>query len=439
MNTGQKSTMNKTGLFKLSFAIACWALSAFQGLQAQTSAPFLNTGAGARAVGMGESFTAVADDLSALQYNPAGLGPIAGSQLFLGSEISLSSTLYETAGMVLPIRTGALAFGLGYVKYPSLDLGALGSAIPYDVDARAGYGFPIAENLYLGMSSEWIRQQVASSIYTSLFWSFGFLSKPSESLSFGLALQNAGIGTQGYDSLAALSAGAAYRLPLDPEHTSSLLMSTQANLSFEGASQLNAGLECALADKYFLRAGYANDLRDQGLGWKKGLSLGGGVKIKDFRVDYSYSFEGSLGNVQNISLTAYFPPDPKPAPEAVSRVVPATIYVHDTVTAAPTAVPRVTPTSENDKKPVMLKFKVDSQENMTAVQLFDLAEKKSGQRLRKEALELYAKAVEKDPRFEKAWEKLGKLYLDESVKSYKRLLQLDPQNKTAKEWLDRLK
>jgi len=342
--------------------------------------------------------------------------------------------------MVLPIKTGTLGFGLGYVKYPSVDLGgAQGIAIPYDVDARAGYGFTISEDLYLGMSSEWIRQQVGPSVQTSLFWSFGLLSRPSQGLSFGVALENAGIGTRGYDSLAALSAGAAYRLHLNPEHSSSLLMATQANLSFDGASQLNAGMECALADKYFFRAGYAADIRDQGYGWKKGLSFGGGVKITDFRLDYSYSFEGSLGNVQNVSLTAYFPPDRKPTPEAVSGAAPVTVYVHDTVIATPTAIPQVASSSKEDKKPVMLKFKVDSRANMSASQLFDLAEKKSDQGLRKDALELYVKAVEKDPRFEKGWEKLGKLYLDESVESYKRLLQLDPQNKTAKEWLDRLK
>ena len=38
-----------------------------------SAAQFLNLGFGARALGMGEAYTAVADDISCVYYNPAGL------------------------------------------------------------------------------------------------------------------------------------------------------------------------------------------------------------------------------------------------------------------------------------------------------------------------------------------------------------------------------
>ena len=40
-------------------------------------APFLSRGGGARVVGMGEAFTAVADDSSAVSLNPGGIGQIS--------------------------------------------------------------------------------------------------------------------------------------------------------------------------------------------------------------------------------------------------------------------------------------------------------------------------------------------------------------------------
>ena len=40
---------------------------------ATTSAAFLEIGAGARSIGMGSAFTAVADDPSTLYWNPAGI------------------------------------------------------------------------------------------------------------------------------------------------------------------------------------------------------------------------------------------------------------------------------------------------------------------------------------------------------------------------------
>ena len=45
-----------------------------------SAAQFLKLGFGARALGMGESFVAVADDISSVYYNPAGLALKAGAR-----------------------------------------------------------------------------------------------------------------------------------------------------------------------------------------------------------------------------------------------------------------------------------------------------------------------------------------------------------------------
>jgi hypothetical protein len=45
------------------------------------------------------------------------------------------------------------------------------------------------------------------------------------------------------------------------------------------------------------------------------------------------------------------------------------------------------------------------------------------------------KAVEKDPHFQKAWDRLGRLYFDKSLESYRKLLELNPQNERLREWL----
>src|SRR5690242_7057886 len=73
--------LTRKGLFQALLGLFC--LAAVGSLQAQTLSsnsstafPILSVGMGPRAVGMGESFTAVADDLSAIHYNPAGLAQI---------------------------------------------------------------------------------------------------------------------------------------------------------------------------------------------------------------------------------------------------------------------------------------------------------------------------------------------------------------------------
>ncbi len=96
-----------------------------------------NTGIGARAVSMGEAFTAVADDYSALYYNPAGMTQLSRSELGLNLDYRLranatsliggigSRRAVETArlgaiSMVLTSGNG-IAFGLGYYSPTSFD------------------------------------------------------------------------------------------------------------------------------------------------------------------------------------------------------------------------------------------------------------------------------------------------------------------------------
>jgi hypothetical protein len=104
--------------------------------------PFLwghHWGVGARAVGMGGAFTGVADDYSALYYNPAGLGQLKTLEAhgtfshlsmtdratFLGVETSESSsyTKLNAIGIGVPVPTsrGSLVFGFGYHNVRDFD------------------------------------------------------------------------------------------------------------------------------------------------------------------------------------------------------------------------------------------------------------------------------------------------------------------------------
>ncbi|MBN1541048.1 hypothetical protein JW992_02805, partial [candidate division KSB1 bacterium] len=97
------------------------------------------TGVGARAMGMGGAFVGIADDYSAIYWNPAGLGQIrrmefnigfshnvvGNTGLFLGNEMEndRSYTRLNSLGLVFPVPTyrGSLVFGVGYNKYRDYD------------------------------------------------------------------------------------------------------------------------------------------------------------------------------------------------------------------------------------------------------------------------------------------------------------------------------
>ncbi len=117
-------------------------------------------GVGARAIGLGGAFTGIADDYSAIYWNPAGLGQMRRMEMnigfshnsfnadadFLGGINSSKDTFtrLNSLGFVFPIPTyqGSLVFGVGYQKVrdynQSLDMGGLvldpnGTAFPWYV------------------------------------------------------------------------------------------------------------------------------------------------------------------------------------------------------------------------------------------------------------------------------------------------------------------
>ncbi|MCK5738648.1 UPF0164 family protein, partial [bacterium] len=76
-----------------------------------SAASFLEIGVGARALGMGGAFVGIADDASALYWNPGGLPEIPRPEfIFMHSEW-LADMDYDYLGLVLPLG-GAGSFGL---------------------------------------------------------------------------------------------------------------------------------------------------------------------------------------------------------------------------------------------------------------------------------------------------------------------------------------
>lgn len=415
-----------------------------------TAFPALSMGLGARAVGMGGSFTAVADDLSAVYYNPAGLAQIPQPEIGLTHNSYLGDGFFDNLDGLYPCGTaGTLALGLNYLNYGSIDQrdnagNQVGTYTPFDMGVEGAFGFSLDSTTFLGLSSQWVQQNIAGTVYSALMWDVGTLLKPSDLFSLGLDLKNLGVDSGGGNLPAELLWGAAYRLSLAEKDSHLLLISAGGNLVFRGVSTLNAGFEYGFEKSCFLRAGYEQDLQDNQLDGLQGLNFGAGVRLGQFQFDYSFSFEGDLGNIQRFSLSFFFAP-PAKAIAASGGLSPASVLMPPLIPGLPfpelgqassasSTAPSVS--IHPDNKPVLLRFEVTSEDSLTAQQLFDQAERKLRLGLKKEALDLYLKALDKNPNDEKAWNRLGRLYFDLSLDSYRKALQLDPQNDLLREWLN---
>src|SRR5665213_1549488 len=90
-------------------AVLVAALAAFSPLRLRAygaagavAAPYLELPMGARGTAMGEAFSGIADDVSALYYNPAGLTALTSAQLELMHLQGFGGVNYENLGLAVP-------------------------------------------------------------------------------------------------------------------------------------------------------------------------------------------------------------------------------------------------------------------------------------------------------------------------------------------------
>lgn len=77
-----------------------------------TAAEFLLFGAGARGTALGTAFAAIATDVSALYYNPAGIALMPRSGAMVGTYDYVASTRYSWGGIAFPFGGGSRAVGI---------------------------------------------------------------------------------------------------------------------------------------------------------------------------------------------------------------------------------------------------------------------------------------------------------------------------------------
>ena len=85
-----------------------------------SAAAFLEIGVGARALALGGAFTALANDASALYWNPAGLIQLNSISVSANHTDWLAETNFEYFGLVLPAGN-RLAFGLSLTVLDYVD------------------------------------------------------------------------------------------------------------------------------------------------------------------------------------------------------------------------------------------------------------------------------------------------------------------------------
>lgn len=275
---------------------------------------FLKMGAGARALGMGKAFVALADDATASYWNPAGLTQIKGHNLCLMySEPfdKVDGISYSLVSYAQPIPKGSIGVSLIYLNVdglkervnaidpPGKDFGNKEMAL------LLSYATEIKQVISVGATLKGISQEIDSNKGNGFGLDVGMLYRPTQlsDLRIGVVLTNLiRADIRGDKMPLALRLGVASHFFGDRLH-----LSLGTDFISDREVKGHFGAEYELFRSLLLRAGYSTDNEE--------ITGGLGFKVKQFSIDYAYGAAYSsgesgedldLGGTHRVSLGANF-------------------------------------------------------------------------------------------------------------------------------------
>lgn len=310
-----------------------------------SAANFLKLGVGARAVGMGESFAAVADDVTSVYWNPAGLSRIKGTELHVSHNIWFQDINYEFVGVGIPLgkRTdnesaipfsgvgskGVFAVSANYLYLDGIERRSGNTAEPEgefganDLAVTLTYAgalnfLPIS-NLNGGINIKTIRQQIDNKRAQAYAADFGFQLRTGQIVS-GFAVQNIGTKMKFLHESYPLPLNYKFGIAWQPLGTV-LNIALDINKPIDNKLNYHIGTEYWVGQVIALRTGYLhrdlvqkNALTGKGFGTNNnseligltGLMAGAGFRILGYGLDYAFVPYGELGNTHRVSLNMKF-------------------------------------------------------------------------------------------------------------------------------------
>ena len=302
---------------------------------------FAKIGIGARAAGMGGAFSANADDITALYWNPAGIARLQGINANASYTSWFAGITHNFVGAVIPISD---RYRVG-VSLTVLDNGQLEKAtIQKDINAGTfnandlSLGVTLAgaltDRFSFGATMKYVRSAILDLSADGLAFDAGSLYQTDfYHLKISLALTNLG-GDRAFDgnslsilatqsdinstakALNAKLVTSSYSLPLSfriglgtdvfqgEQQDQVLNVGFDFAAHSDGAETYNVGAEYIWNGMVALRAGYAFN-QDQ-----LGLGAGAGFKYRseDFtgNIDYALSTTKSLGTIHRVSIGVAF-------------------------------------------------------------------------------------------------------------------------------------
>lgn len=317
------------------------AEAAFKATSAGTSgAAFLKIGAGARASAMGDAYTSIADDASAIYWNPSGLASLKRNE-FVAMRAQLFEDLeYNFFAFAHPTKSfGTFAIGLNNLNITDIEQ-RTGDSDAADSKFSANdtsyslahsmklsiFGLPDSDQeggLQIGETLKVVRQTLAGYTANSVAGDLGIIyrgiHRPG---SIGFVVQNMGSSAkfknEGDPLPLTLRVGTSYRIGQNwrisgvqgSREKTGLLLALDGNFPRDSDASARLGSEYTFGWTENLassvRGGYQTNRARQIEGSASGISAGAGLTYKSFSFDFSWTPFGDMGNAFRYSAKLKF-------------------------------------------------------------------------------------------------------------------------------------
>ncbi len=280
-------------------------------------AKFLDIGVSARAIGMAEAYLPIANDVSAIYYNPAGLTQLFSNEAMFTHVDYPADITYEFAGVAFPVEQVAGVLGFGFYFLNSGDIPLTTHAHPegtgeffraYDFAFAGSFARSLTEHFSLGFTFKYVgeyyddesAQGWAADVGTLYDTGYRGFKIAIGIVNFGPDLEMI---QQSYPLPINFKFGGSFNFIDGPEHLATIC--AQGAHPSDNLETYNIGVEYWYIDKFSLRFGnrfnYDTD----------GFTFGGGLKwpfgeASEIRIDYGYQDFGFLREIHRFSFSVAF-------------------------------------------------------------------------------------------------------------------------------------
>jgi hypothetical protein len=296
---------------------------------------FLKIGVGARAVALGEAFTSIADDATAMYWNPAGLALLREKRVHFTHTDWPAEIDYENAILTIPLPSWDMGMGVHVASVrTTLDYTTEVEPLPNgrtfsysDFLLGVGLAREFTDRFSFGFNLKYVREDLASEVGGSIIHSWAadvgtMFHLPYRGFRMTMAWSNMGpdfhppgkyfsyppgedpveVGYQAFSPASIFAFGASIE-PLQHRYAR-LLTTVQFDHPADTAERLKMGAELWLANILALRSGW-NPRADE-MQFSAGFGIRGGFGNTFLNIDYAYTDGQALGRVDRFSVEMEF-------------------------------------------------------------------------------------------------------------------------------------